>query len=292
VSALPLRVLLAPNPSPMTLDGTRTYVIGRSRPVVIDPGPADPRHLLQLRNALEGSVPAAILLTHHHPDHAAAAPRLAGMFEAPVVMGRGALEVGFPVIPVDRWVGDGEVVETDVGPVRAITTPGHTPEHLAFFWSGSAAPAGGALFVGDLFMGTGDTTLIAPPEGDLAAYLDSLARVRELKPGILYPTHGPPLEDAAEAVARFARHREERVAQVMEALRHAEAARPRELVDRIYGPELDPRLRAAAEGSIRAILLYLDDRHYVRAGGDDRKPLVEDQPTPPPATHPLQTDRR
>jgi glyoxylase-like metal-dependent hydrolase (beta-lactamase superfamily II) len=269
-----LRVLLAPNPSPMTLDGTRTYVVGEHRPVVIDPGPADPQHLSRLHAELAGARPAAILLTHHHPDHAAAAPLLAAATGAPVWMAPGALEVGFARVRAHRWVAEGEVVETDGGALRAVATPGHAPEHLAFLWEGPGTPAGGVLFVGDLFMGVGDTTLIAPPEGDLSAYLVSLERVRQLKPGILLPAHGPPLDDPNRAVERYVHHRQERIGQVLDALRDAGPARPAELVDRVY-PELDPRLRPAAQGSLHAILQYLHDQQRVHADPERRYRLVD-----------------
>ncbi|CAN5867666.1 MBL fold metallo-hydrolase [soil metagenome] len=258
-----LRVLLAPNPSPMTLDGTRTFLVGLSRPVVIDPGPADERHLSRIHDALAGSTPVAILLTHAHPDHAAAAAPLAATTGAPVWMTHGAVASGFPPVFADRWIGDGDIMATDAGPVRAVATPGHTPEHLAFLWTGANAPAGGALFVGDLMMGEGDTTLVSPPEGDLGAYLRSLRRVRELKPGVIYPTHGPPLYEAAEATARFLRHREERIAGVLQALRTAGAAEPDALVDAVYGGALHPQLRAAAAGSIAAMLRYLEEEGAV-----------------------------
>jgi glyoxylase-like metal-dependent hydrolase (beta-lactamase superfamily II) len=277
----PYRVLLAPNPSPMTLDGTRSVLLGRERPVVIDPGPADPRHLERLRRALAGHRPVAILLTHHHPDHAAAAPLLAAATGAPVLMAAGAVDVGFAPIHAARWIGDGEVVETDVGAVRAVSTPGHAPEHLAFLWT---APGGGVLFVGDLLMGVGDTTLVAPPEGDLDAYLRSLHRVREVGASVLVPAHGPPLDDPPAAIERYLRHRDERVARLVEALRQLGPTTPADLVDRIYGAALDPRLRAAAEGSLRAMLHYLRERERVEPLEGDRFALVPG-PHPDSRTH-------
>lgn len=263
-----LQVLLAPNPSPMTLDGTCTFLVGRSRPIIIDPGPADERHLSSIHDALAGRTPVAILLTHAHPDHAAAAAPLAATSGAPVWMAHGAAESGFPPVSIDRWMGDGEIVETDAGPVRAVATPGHTPEHLAFLWTGADAPVDGALFVGDLMMGEGDTTLVSPPEGDLSAYLRSLRRVRELMPGVIYPAHGRPLHDPAAAIARYLRHREERIGGVLQALRAAGAAEPDTLVDAVYGAALHPHLRAAAAGSIAAMLQYLEEEGAVRRVGN------------------------
>jgi hydroxyacylglutathione hydrolase len=113
------------------------------------------------------------------------------------------------------------------------------------------------LFVGDLFMGEGNTTLVAPPEGDLRAYLASLERVREIAPQLLYPAHGPPITDPVQAVGRYRRHREDRIQQVRDAMRRTRSSDPGLLVRSVYGPDLHPELRSAAEGSVRAILDYL-----------------------------------
>jgi glyoxylase-like metal-dependent hydrolase (beta-lactamase superfamily II) len=239
------RVVRAGNASPMTLDGTRTFVVGEREPVVIDPGPDDPAHLAAIEDALGRRAPVAILLTHDHADHAAAAPALAARTGAPV---RGGVE---------HPLGDGDEVVGDGGTIRAVATPGHAPHHFAFLWTGGVAPARGALFVGDLFMGQGDTTLVAWPEGDLADYLRSLDRVEALAPAILYPAHGPPIADPAEAVRRYRAHRVARIGQVAEATRAAPGVAPASLVDRVYGAALHPAMREAAEGSIRAIVEYL-----------------------------------
>jgi glyoxylase-like metal-dependent hydrolase (beta-lactamase superfamily II) len=169
------------------------------------------------------------------------------------MMGAGALHPPFPAELGGRRLRDGE----RVGAVEAVATPGHAPEHLSFLWTGPGAPPGGALFVGDLFMGEGDTTLVAPPEGDLGAYLASLRRVGALTPAVLYPAHGPPLEDVAGAVERFLRHRTERIRQVVRALERRPGASPAELLREVYGSGLDPALRDAAAGSLRAILDHL-----------------------------------
>lgn len=261
-ASLSPRVIVAPNPSPMTLDGTRSYLVGRARPVVIDPGPALPEHLAALEEALGGATPVAILLTHGHADHAEAALPLAERTGAPVMMGRGALRPAAPGRAVARWLADGDEVETDEGVLRAVATPGHAPEHLAFLWTGGGE--GSALFVGDHLMGEGDTTLVAPPEGDLGAYLESLRRVGALGAETFYPAHGPPIHDPAEAVRCYLEHREVRVRQVREALAQGGAARPEELVRRVYGAGLHPGLVKAAAGSARAILGYLEARGEVR----------------------------
>ena len=260
-----MRTVLAPNPSPMTLDGTRTYVVGRARPVVIDPGPDDPAHLGAILAALGNARPIAILLTHSHADHSAAAPALAAATGAPVWMARGALSLPFGYERIGRWIGEGDAAETDAGILRAIATPGHAPEHLAFHWIDGDSPDGGALFVGDHFMGGTETTLVAPPEGDLAVYLETLDRIEALAPAILYPAHGPPFDDVLGAIERYRTHRSERIAQVVRALRQAGPSRPDQILDAVYGTGLHPRLRTAAHGSLGAILGYLAATGRARA---------------------------
>jgi glyoxylase-like metal-dependent hydrolase (beta-lactamase superfamily II) len=271
-----LRTLLAPNASPMTLDGTRTFVVGRERPVVIDPGPAAAAHLDAVHHALGGATPVAILLTHGHPDHAEGAPALRERTGAPVMMARGALAMPFAAAGVDRWLRNGEAVETDTGSVQAVATPGHAPEHLSFLWRGAGAAQGErVLFVGDLMMGVGDTTLVMPPEGDLRAYLQSLATVATLGARTLLPAHGPAIDDPRGAVARYVAHREQRVSQVVGALARGGPAHPGDLVLAVYGDALHPQLRPAAEGSLAAILAYLTRTGRAAAAPDGTYTLTE-----------------
>lgn len=253
----PLRVLKADNPSPMTLDGTRSYLVGRREVVVVDPGPDDPGHLRAIREAVEGKI-TAIALTHDHPDHAAGAASLARQTGAPVRAGRAREGTA---------LAGGERLETDAGPLTAVATPGHSPDHLAFFWEGEEENAR-AVFVGDLLMGEGDTTVVMAPEGDLAAYLASLDLVEQLRPTILYPAHGPPLRDPPEALSRYRRHRAARIAQVEQALRHAGSARAGDLLPAVYGASLDPRLAAAARGSLVCVLDWLEERGGAQREGE------------------------
>jgi hydroxyacylglutathione hydrolase len=262
-----VRSILAPNPGPMTLDGTRTFIVGRERPVVIDPGPDDEHHLRAIVDALGGASPSAILLTHAHLDHSAAAPALAAATGAPVGIAPGSLSpLPFDVAPLAY----ADEIETDAGLLRVVATPGHAPEHVAFH-----LPATGELFVGDAFMGVGDTTLVAPPEGDLAEYLRTLDRVAAVAPSVLHPAHGPAIRDPAAAVERYRTHRLERIAQVVHALRRTGPAAPPDLVDAVYGAALDPRLRGAAEASLHAILAYLRATGRAREDDGGRHTLIE-----------------
>jgi glyoxylase-like metal-dependent hydrolase (beta-lactamase superfamily II) len=257
-------MIAAPNPSPMTLDGTRAYIVGLERPCIIDPGPDHPGHLAAIERALNGARPTAILLTHAHPDHAAGAPRLAERLGCPIRMGRGAITSSIPTARVARWLADGDRIEIDGGTIEVIATPGHAPEHLAFLWRSCPAERGEgagaiALFVGDLLMGQGDTTLVAGAEGSLRDYLDSLERIRALGAAMLVPTHGPPIADPEEAISRYRGHREQRIAQVAAALRANPRSSPADLVSVIYGSTLDPALSHAAEASISKMVEYLGE---------------------------------
>jgi glyoxylase-like metal-dependent hydrolase (beta-lactamase superfamily II) len=228
------RWLLAPNPSPMTLDGTRTFIVGERRPVVIDPGPAIEAHVDAIVRELGGVTPGAIVVTHSHPDHAGAADALSRATGAPI------------------WLGGRDRIETDAGAIEFVSTPGHTPDHVVIHWA-----AGNAVFVGDLLMGVGDTTLVAPPEGDLRHYLASLDVLGAMSARTFYPAHGPPITEVSVALERYRRHRMERIEQVRSALAIGLPADPGMLADHVYGADLDPRLGDAARGSIEAILAYL-----------------------------------
>lgn len=232
----------------MTLDGTRTFVVGRRRVAVVDPGPSLSAHLDAVAAAVGRRAEATLLLTHRHPDHADGAAELAG-------------RLGARVLDADSLTA-GERVETDEGELVVVPTPGHTPDHLAFHH-----PAAGVVFVGDLMMGGLDTALVAAPEGDLGRYLESLERVRSLGARVLLPAHGPAIGDPDAAVSRYVEHRRAREIQVLSALRE----RPRgldALVGAVYGAALDPRLRGAAEAALVAYLVHLEATGRVVATGD------------------------
>jgi hydroxyacylglutathione hydrolase len=223
----------------MTLDGTRTYLVGRVRLAIVDPGPAEPAHLDAIAEAIGDASVAAILLTHEHADHAGAADALAARTSAPVLgFGRGNLADGF-------------AVSTDAGDVIALHTPGHSPDHASFHW-----PAGAAVFCGDLMMGGLETALVAPPEGSLAHYLDALERLRGLAAACIHPAHGPSFHDPPAALAAYVRHRAARQEQVLGALGTAARTEP-EIAAAVYGAAVPPGLEDVALGAVRAYLEYL-----------------------------------
>lgn len=245
-----LRQLLAPNPSPMTLDGTRTFLVGRDPVAIIDPGPDIASHCDAVADAV-GSATVSVLVTHRHPDHAGGA-------------GRVAAATGCVVRSIaDGTLADGDVVETSAGDIVTVHSPGHTPDHACFHWT-----AADAVFCGDLMMGGLDTALVAPPDGDLGAYIESLERLRALRPRIVHPAHGPDIGDPGAAIERYLRHRGDREAQVLRAL-EAGPLDEDALVEAVYGLA-QPALRAAALGAVRAYLNHLHEQRAVRPLADGR----------------------
>jgi glyoxylase-like metal-dependent hydrolase (beta-lactamase superfamily II) len=242
--------LLQDNPSPMTLEGTNTWVLrapDEQECVVVDPGDDDPDH--QRRVAAHGPV-AIILLTHRHHDHAAGARRFAELTGAPVRALDPSLVLGAEAL------GDGDVVAAAGCELRVVATPGHTSDSLSFRLDGPGARSP-AVLTGDTILGRG-TTVIAHPDGALGPYLGSLRRLAELPDGTeVLPGHGPELPDAPTAARLYLAHREERLEQVRGALRAlGPDATARQVVERVYA-DVDRVLWPAAEASVRAQLEYL-----------------------------------
>jgi glyoxylase-like metal-dependent hydrolase (beta-lactamase superfamily II) len=243
--------VLAPNPGPMTLDGTNSWVIRSAvgRPcLLVDPGPDDARH----RAALLALGPIGlVLLTHRHPDHAEGAGRLADEARAPL---RAAPAPTGPRRPPASGVPltDGELIEVDGVRLEVVATPGHSSDSVCL-----SLPERRALFTGDTVLGRG-TAVIAHPDGNLADYLRSLRRLRDLaSDGLdtLLPGHGDPVAPATDRLDAYLRHREQRLEQVRAALR-AGARTPADVVEIVYA-DVDRRLWPAAEASVRAQLDYL-----------------------------------
>ena len=263
--------VLAPNPSPFTYTGTQTYLVGDERGLaVIDPGPDDPDHLDALEAAIAGRPVTAIACTHTHRDHSPAAHPLAEFTGAPVIgCAALALESDLPRADApfdmhyrpDHALADGEAIEGKGWTLRAIATPGHTSNHLCFALEGT-----GAVFTGDHVMGW-STTVVAPPDGDMGDYLDSLEKLyaRE-QDRIYYPAHGPAVEKPRQLVRGMIGHRRQRERQIAKLL----AEEPRAvsgLVPVMYRG-VDQRLWPAAGMSVLAHLEDMERRGFVARSGD------------------------
>jgi glyoxylase-like metal-dependent hydrolase (beta-lactamase superfamily II) len=253
--------VLAPNPSPMTLDGTNTYVLavpGAGEALLVDPGPDDADHLARVQQVLSDRDAAvrAIVLTHHHHDHTAAAAAWARAFACPRIASTRSVagEDG-------RVVADADTISITGLDVEVVATPGHTRDHLAL------RLGSGALLTGDHVLGRG-TSVVVHPDGDLIAYLDSLRKVLELGPDALYPGHGPELTTDPTAVLTYYRdHRRFREEQLLAVLA-AGPATPRRIVEVVYA-DVDRRVWPAAEASTRAGIAALVARGRVSHASDD-----------------------
>lgn len=258
-----VRCVLAPNPSPLTLDGTNTWVLAEpeaARAIVIDPGPEHEGHLRRVVDtvAAAGRRVGLVLLTHGHPDHAEGARRFAELAGGSGTTGG---TTGGPAVRAldpahrlgDEGLGEGDVVTMDGLELRVMETPGHSDDSLCFW-----VPADRAILTGDTVLGYGTTVL----EGGLGDYMESLDRLRDFAAAAdaatILPGHGPKLDDPTGALDYYIGHRRERLAQVEAALR-AGARTAREVVERVY-TDVDEALWPAAEWSVQAQLDYLRQR--------------------------------
>lgn len=254
-----VRRLIAHNPSPFTYAGTGTYVIGHGRVAVIDPGPAASEHIDNLLRALGGETVSHILITHTHLDHSPGA-RLLTERTAARTYGFGPhgrspeddvkVEEGadFAFVPDER-LADGDVVQCDGFEVEAVHTPGHCSNHLCFQLRGERA-----FFSGDHVMGW-STSVISPPDGNMADYLRSLTRLLGRDDARYYPTHGAPIDDPKPLVRAFIAHRHAREEQIVECLREG-PRRIREMVPIMYAA-VSPMLYPAAARSVFAHVLHM-----------------------------------
>ena len=253
-------LLRAPNPGPMTLDGTNTWILrapGQEHGVVIDPGPLDDGHLARIA---EHGPFRFILITHGHHDHVEGAARLSELLGGVPVLAADPKHVvhGRPLGRDVRLGGDGLGVEV-------LDTPGHTADSVCFLVE---CGTDRAVFTGDTILGRG-TTVVAWPDGDLGDYLTSLSRLAAYENVVLLPGHGPALSDCGAVARSYLAHRRDRLAQVRTAVA-AGADSPDALVDVVY-PDIDPAIRFAAEASAAAQLHYL--RRESQPGPEQLDPL-------------------
>lgn len=255
--------VLCPNPGPMTLEGTNTWILrepGARGVVVVDPGPHDERHLERVARSVQeqGAQVQMALVTHHHFDHTEGSRYFSELTGAPVHAVDPKVRVG------GTGLEDGQVITAEDLELQVIATPGHTRDSVCFLLE-----ADSALLTGDTILGHG-TTVIDGDDG-LAPYLDSLYRLRDLvkeyQVRTLLPGHGPILTSPLAAIDSYIDHRESRLEQIREAVR-AGAAEVEEIIDRVY-PDVVESLRPAAASSVRAQLRYLAVKGELPEGVDN-----------------------
>ena len=279
-----VRRVLAPNPSPYTFTGTQTWIVGAGSDVaVIDPGPTgsglsigDPAdingagHVDAILRATEGQRIAAILCTHTHRDHSPAAAPLREATGAPIIgcaplalsddgpRADSAFDTDYAP---DRILTDGERISGDGWTIEAVATPGHTSNHLCF-----GLVETGALFTGDHVMAW-STSVVSPPDGDMAAYMASLSKLYDRKDRVYYPAHGPAVFKPQQLVRGMLGHRKQRERQILRELEKGASVIP-DMVKHMY-KGLDPRLTGAAGRSVLAHLIDLENRGAVRVQNDE-----------------------
>ena len=263
-----VRRVLAPNPSPYTYTGTETYIVGHGEVAVVDPGPDDADHIAALVAAVAGERVTAIMCTHTHRDHSPAAPALKAATGGPIIgcaplvlddSGPRADAAFDRTYAPDRVLADGERITGPGWTLEAVATPGHTSNHLCY-----ALIESGALFTGDHVMGW-STTVVSPPDGDMADYMASLDRLMQRQDNVYYPAHGDPVERPQRFVRGLAGHRKQREGQILRLLDGGTRAVPA-MVESMY-VGLDPRLHGAAGQSVLAHLIDLDRRGMVARDG-------------------------
>jgi glyoxylase-like metal-dependent hydrolase (beta-lactamase superfamily II) len=262
-----VRRVLAANPSAFTFTGTQTYVVGNGEVAIIDPGPADPDHIAAILDATAGERITAIVCTHTHRDHSPAAALLKAATGADIIgCALLVLEDDGPRADAafdttywpDRVLTDGETISGPDWTLRTVATPGHTSNHLCFELVEESA-----LFTGDHVMGW-STTVVSPPDGDMAAYMRSLEKLQARSDAVYYPAHGEPVTKPQQFVRGLAGHRKQRERQILRLLESGDGI-VADMVPKMYAG-IDERLYGAAGRSVLAHLIDLRDRGKVREG--------------------------
>lgn len=272
-----LRMVLAPNPSPMTYLGTNTYLLGKTRIAVIDPGPDSEAHLNALLRAIGSATVSHIIVTHNHLDHSPLAARLSEQVSAPVyafgthLEGRSAVMdllakqglsgggegIDMAFMP-DIILSDRQTIGTDEWTLTALHTPGHIGNHLSLIWDD-------AIFTGDHVMGWA-SSLVSPPDGDLTDFMLSCEKLQQIPARIYYAGHGAPINDPEARLTWLIAHRKSREAQILAALGD-QPATVQTLTRDIY-TEIPMALLPAAERNVFAHLVDLHQRRHVAANPD------------------------
>lgn len=234
-----ITLIPADNPGPFTgPTGNNTWLVDGTEPLLVDAGIGAASHIERVANALGGRPLARLFVTHDHPDHAAGVP---------------AIRARWPQVEVvEGAVADGREMPAGAGRARVMATPGHSRDHACLWLPGERA-----FFAGDLLAKGGTVMIAASSGGNLREYLASLRKVRDLGPARVYPGHGPVIEDAIALIDEYVAHRNQREAQIREALASG-AATPEEIVAAVY-PGLDPALAGAARETVLAHLQKLDE---------------------------------
>jgi glyoxylase-like metal-dependent hydrolase (beta-lactamase superfamily II) len=268
-----VRRVMANNPGPFTFKGTLSYIVGRGKVAIVDPGPDDAAHIGALLDAVRGESVTHIFVTHTHRDHSPAVPAIKAATGA-TVYAEGPHRAARPLHigehnPLDSsgdrdfrpdvQLKDGEVVEGDGWAIEAVTTPGHTANHMAF-----ALKDRGILFAGDHVMGWA-TSIVAPPDGAMSDYMASLDKLARRGENLYFSGHGPAIPDAKRFVNYYILHRKAREASILHRLGKGAADIP-SIVRAIY-IGIDPRLTGAAGLSVLAHMEDLVARGHVETDG-------------------------
>lgn len=264
-----IRRIVAKNPSPFTFTGTGTYIVGRGRVAVIDPGPDLESHVSALKTGLKGEQVTHILITHTHSDHSPAAAPLKAATGAPIYAfgphpthrepGGDFEESADQVLRPDVVLRHGDIIEGDGWTLEAVHTPGHTSNHICY-----ALRQEKALFPGDHVMGW-STSVVSPPDGDMAAYMRSLKLLLARPDEVYYPTHGAPILNPKPYVEALIRHREEREEEILACVRDGIEAIP-DMVARMYA-DVPAYLHRAAGRSVLAHLIHMAETRRIETDG-------------------------